>query len=137
MNEAATALIAHMEHEEERALPLADRHIGPEGWAKYVKYLQKTQGIGGAAEFLPWALDGVSAERRKTVLGKLRRPSACSTASSSSAVTAVRRAGPRPEPPWAPAGPRRAPAAAHRRRVSSAQPARVRTRESEHTRTHR
>lgn len=72
--QAADALITHMEHEEDLALPLAQTHLGSEGWNKYVKYLQKTQGLGGAAEFLPWALDGVSPATRSEVLGKLPAP---------------------------------------------------------------
>ncbi|MEV7791180.1 hemerythrin domain-containing protein [Streptomyces sp. NPDC087512] len=72
--EAADALIAHMEHEEDLALPLAQTHLGSAGWNKYVKYLQKTQGLSGAAEFLPWALDGASPATRAEVLGKLPAP---------------------------------------------------------------
>ncbi|WP_234425805.1 hemerythrin domain-containing protein [Streptomyces kebangsaanensis] len=72
--EAAEALIAHMEHEEDFALPLAQTHLGSEGWNRYVKYLQKTQGLSGAAEFLPWALDGAAPATRTDVLGKLPAP---------------------------------------------------------------
>ncbi|MFD3499211.1 hemerythrin domain-containing protein [Streptomyces sp. NPDC058676] len=72
--EAADALVTHMEHEEDLALPLAQTHLGAKGWKHYVKYLQRTQGLSGAAEFLPWALDGVSPATRKEVLGKLPPP---------------------------------------------------------------
>ncbi|MEU6209595.1 hemerythrin domain-containing protein [Streptomyces sp. NPDC089922] len=74
VEEAARALIGHMHHEEDLALPLAQTHLGAAGWSTYVKYLQKTQGLGGAAEFLPWALDGVPPATRKAVLGKLPAP---------------------------------------------------------------
>lgn len=74
VEEAARALIGHMHHEEDLALPLAQTYLGAEGWGKYVKYLQKTQGLAGAAEFLPWALDGVTPATRKAVLGKLPAP---------------------------------------------------------------
>jgi hypothetical protein len=71
---AAAALTAHMEHEEAHALPLVETHLGPEGWKHYVKYLLKTQGLAGAAEFLPWVLDGLSAVSRAKVLGQLPAP---------------------------------------------------------------
>lgn len=33
----ASALAAHMEHEEDYALPLVEQHLGPEGWAAFGK----------------------------------------------------------------------------------------------------
>jgi iron-sulfur cluster repair protein YtfE (RIC family) len=70
----AAALGAHMEHEEDQALPLVERRLGPEGWAGFIKAIRERQGMKGAAEFLPWILDGAPAETSRRVLGGLPAP---------------------------------------------------------------
>lgn len=72
--ELALTLMAHMEHEEEQALPLIETHLGPKGWDVFRDAIRKRQGLKGAAEFLPWLLDGASAELTKRVLAELPAP---------------------------------------------------------------
>jgi hypothetical protein len=69
-----TALAAHMEHEEDQALPLVEERLGPEGWAAFIKAIRKRQGLRGAAEFIPWILDDAPAKTSKRVLGGLPAP---------------------------------------------------------------
>jgi iron-sulfur cluster repair protein YtfE (RIC family) len=68
------ALAAHMEHEEDRALPLVEAHLGPGGWAAFRKAAGKSQGLRGGAELFPWMLDGAPADTAKRVLGLLPPP---------------------------------------------------------------
>jgi hypothetical protein len=70
----AAALGAHMEHEEDQALPLVEERLGPEGWAAFIKAIRERQGLRGAAEFLPWILDDAPAKTSKRVLGGLPVP---------------------------------------------------------------
>lgn len=70
----AAALAAHMEHEEDQALPLVEERLGPEGWTAFIKAIRKRQGLRGAAEFIPWILDGAPAETSKRVLDGLPAP---------------------------------------------------------------
>ena len=67
----ATALAAHMEHEEDQALPLVETFLGPVGWAAFAQEMRRTQGLRGAAEFFPWMLDDAPRAIRKRVLGLL------------------------------------------------------------------
>jgi hypothetical protein len=56
-------LAAHMVHEETDALPLLDRRLGNAGWDAFTKEARRQQGgIKGAAEYLPWVLDGATGE---------------------------------------------------------------------------
>lgn len=70
----AAGLTAHMAHEESAALPLVETYLGVAGWSAFVGHLRSTQGMSGAAEFLPWLLDGASTARRREVLGLLPPP---------------------------------------------------------------
>jgi hypothetical protein len=70
----ANTLTAHMEHEENQALPLVEAHLGPAGWAAFRKATGKVQGLRGGAEFFPWMLDGASADTTKRVLDTLPPP---------------------------------------------------------------
>jgi hypothetical protein len=70
----ARVLAAHMEHEEDRALPLIEAHLGPAGWAAFRKAAGKSQGLRGGAELFPWMLDGAPADTSKRVLGMLPPP---------------------------------------------------------------
>lgn len=70
----AAALTAHMEHEEDQALPLVEAHLGPDGWAAFRKATGKSQGLRGGAEFFPWMLDGAPAGTSRQVLGMLPPP---------------------------------------------------------------
>jgi hypothetical protein len=70
----AGALTAHMEHEEDNALPLVEAHLGPEGWAAFGKAAGTSQGVRGAAELFPWMLDGAPADTTRRLLGMLPPP---------------------------------------------------------------
>jgi hypothetical protein len=70
----AAALAAHMEHEEDQALPLVETFLGPAGWAAFAQEIRKAQGLRGAAEFFPWMLDDAPRAIRKRVLGMLPPP---------------------------------------------------------------
>jgi hypothetical protein len=70
----AESLAAHMQHEEDQALPLVEAHLGPGGWAAFRKATGKSQGLRGGAEFFPWMLDGAPADTSKRVLGMLPPP---------------------------------------------------------------
>lgn len=70
----ATALTAHMENEEDHALPLVETYLGTPGYAAFGTAIRKRQGLSGGAEFLPWLLDGASADATRRVLGTLPAP---------------------------------------------------------------
>jgi hypothetical protein len=70
----ASALAAHMEHEEDHALPLVEQHLGPEGWAAFGRAAGKSGGLRGAAELFPWILDGAPADTSTQLLGMLPPP---------------------------------------------------------------
>jgi hypothetical protein len=70
----AAALAAHMEHEEDQALPLVETFLGPAGWAAFAQEIRKTQGLRRTAEFFPWMLDDTPRAIRKRVLGLLPPP---------------------------------------------------------------
>jgi hemerythrin-like domain-containing protein len=70
----AESLAAHMQHEEDQALPLVEAHLGTGGWAAFRKAVGRSQGLRGGAEFFPWMLDGASADTSKRVLSMLPPP---------------------------------------------------------------
>ena len=74
LNRLATSLSAHMRHEEDEALPLVARRIGQGGWERFGQQIRRTQGIRGAAVYLPWVLDGATEPVRRAVLGQLPPP---------------------------------------------------------------
>ena len=74
VRELATGLARHMRHEENDALPLIDVHLGRAGWAEFGKHIRSTQGVSGAAVYLPWLLEGAPADVSKRVLGVLPPP---------------------------------------------------------------
>ena len=67
-------LAAHMEHEENQALPLIEAHLGPAGWDAFRQELRKSQGLSGGAEFIPWMLDSAPAGTSKQVLSSMPPP---------------------------------------------------------------
>ena len=64
----------HMRHEENAALPLIDAYLGRAGWAEFGRHIRSTQGISGAAVYLPWLLDGAPADLAKRILAVLPPP---------------------------------------------------------------
>jgi hemerythrin-like domain-containing protein len=68
------ALTAHMRHEEDDALPLIAKHLGPGGWKAFGGYFRKTLGLRGGAEFFPWLLDEAPEVTRSHVLRRFPPP---------------------------------------------------------------
>lgn len=67
-------LATHCQHEEELALPLVTELLtGPE-WAAFGAEQRRQLGLGGAASFFPWLLDGADDEVQRTVLAVLPAP---------------------------------------------------------------
>jgi len=70
-----TALLtAHMGHEEDAALPLVEKYLGPSGWAEFGRKIGRSQGPRGAAELFPWLLDDAPADTARRLLGVLPVP---------------------------------------------------------------
>jgi hemerythrin-like domain-containing protein len=67
-------LAEHMRHEENAALPMIEKHLGPPGWKAFTATFRETQGIRGAATYFPWLLEGASAQTQAKVLGVLPPP---------------------------------------------------------------
>jgi iron-sulfur cluster repair protein YtfE (RIC family) len=74
VDELAESLAAHMDHEEDRALPLVETYLGPAGWESYIRSMRRTQGLRGGGEYLSWLLDGAPESTQKQVLGMLPPP---------------------------------------------------------------
>ncbi len=71
----AKGLSQHMIHEEQAALPLLERRTGKAGWETFSKEIRDQQGgLKGAAEYLPWVLDGATDETKAEVLNLLPAP---------------------------------------------------------------
>ncbi len=71
----AQGLSEHMIHEEQAALPLLERRTGTAGWEAFSKAIRDQQGgLKGAAEYLPWVLDGATDETKSQVLKLLPPP---------------------------------------------------------------
>src|SRR5215831_5066353 len=56
------------------ALPLLQRSLSQAEWQGFVTDQRRKSGIRGAAQFLPWLLDGASAEQTQVVLAELPAP---------------------------------------------------------------
>lgn len=68
-------LAGHMIHEEAEALPLLERRLGKDGWDAFGQEIRAQQGgIKGAAEYLPWVLDGAGEQTQTKVLHLLPAP---------------------------------------------------------------
>ncbi|MFD4028780.1 hemerythrin domain-containing protein [Streptomyces sp. NPDC058576] len=67
----ATSLATHMEHEENLALPLVEAHLGPEGWGAYHQHMISTQGLAEVGGYLAWVLDDTPVAQQDKVLGML------------------------------------------------------------------
>lgn len=70
----AQGLDAHMRHEENKALPLIETFLGPDGWAAFGRAIRKTLGLRGGSEYFPWVLDDVPIVMQAKVLGLLPPP---------------------------------------------------------------
>jgi hemerythrin-like domain-containing protein len=74
IRELSALLASHMRHEENAALPLIDAYLGRVGWAEFGKRIRTTQGVSGAAVYLPWLLDGAPTDLAARVLDMLPPP---------------------------------------------------------------
>lgn len=74
LHDLQRALRAHMQHEEDEALPLLERTLGAEGWSAFGAAAHKLGGMSAAATMLPWSLEGASPEASHIVLGLVPPP---------------------------------------------------------------
>lgn len=74
IGELADELGAHMRHEERRALPLLEQHLGRSGWDAFGRWIRKEQGLRAAAEYLPWLLDDAPDPTLTAVMKQLPLP---------------------------------------------------------------
>ncbi|MFD8219849.1 hemerythrin domain-containing protein [Streptomyces sp. NPDC059697] len=70
----ASTLDEHLAHEEESALPLIREVLTPADWGAFTGRIRKTQGVRGAALFVPWIVDGAPPADRARFLGALPPP---------------------------------------------------------------
>ncbi|MFJ8027188.1 hemerythrin domain-containing protein [Streptomyces sp. NPDC096311] len=70
----ASALDDHLAHEEESALPLIREVLTPADWGAFTGRIRKTQGVRGAALFVPWIVDGAPPADRARFLGAFPPP---------------------------------------------------------------
>lgn len=61
IQELAVELACHFLHEEDSALPLIQAVLTPADWKGFRSAMTRAQGIKGAAVFVPWLVDGLSA----------------------------------------------------------------------------
>ncbi|MGW1798539.1 hemerythrin domain-containing protein [Streptomyces sp. NPDC001984] len=64
----------HLGHEEDSALPLMQDVLNDADWAAFTGSIRRTQGLRGAALFVPWIVDGAPPADRATFLGTLPPP---------------------------------------------------------------
>jgi hypothetical protein len=64
----------HLKHEEDSALPLLQDVLTPSDWAGFTGRMRKTQGLRGAALFVPWLVAGAPAVDRTAFLDALPPP---------------------------------------------------------------
>jgi hypothetical protein len=69
-----SGLDGHMRHEEEAALPLIQDVLGPKDWEAFGKAMAREQGLSGAAAYVPWVVDGASAEQREAFFRVMPAP---------------------------------------------------------------
>jgi hypothetical protein len=72
--ELAHGLTAHCEHEEELALPLVQERLTQAEWNAFGNEQRRRLGMGGAASFFPWLLDGAEDDTRRKILGIVPPP---------------------------------------------------------------
>ncbi|WP_406470915.1 hemerythrin domain-containing protein [Streptomyces sp. NBC_01615] len=70
----ASTLDDHLAHEEASALPLIQEVLTPADWGAFTGRIRETQGLRGAAVFVPWIVDGIPPADRAAFLGALPPP---------------------------------------------------------------
>lgn len=74
ITELDSALVGHLAHEENDALPLVPVAITPEQWQQAAKENRDMVGLKGAADFFPWLLDGAPDKDSEAVLKAIPAP---------------------------------------------------------------
>lgn len=64
----------HLKHEEDSALPLMQDVLTAADWGAFTGRIRQTQGLRGAALFVPWIIDGAPPADRDRFLGALPPP---------------------------------------------------------------
>ncbi|MEU9209865.1 hemerythrin domain-containing protein [Streptomyces sp. NPDC048415] len=70
----ASTLDDHLAHEEGSALPLIKEVLTPADWGAFTGRIRETQGMRGAAVFVPWIVDGIPPADRDAFLRALPPP---------------------------------------------------------------
>lgn len=72
---ALTAVLEeHLEHEEDRALPLIQEVMNRADWEEFGRAMARRQGVRGAAVYVPWITDGVTRAEQRRFLAQLPAP---------------------------------------------------------------
>ena len=74
ITELARLLRAHLEHEEQRALPIVEECWSNANWHDYMDIARRRRGPEGGAQFLCWVLDDATVEDERVVLPKVPAP---------------------------------------------------------------
>ena len=74
VGEMASALQWHLKHEEEAALPLIQSVCTLADWHAFAAEMRRRQGVKGAAVYVPWILDGTTADASRQFLAALPPP---------------------------------------------------------------
>ncbi|MEU1200677.1 hemerythrin domain-containing protein [Streptomyces sp. NPDC005813] len=64
----------HLAHEERSALPLVQEVLTPADWSAFTGRIRETQGLRGAALFVPWIVDGAPPADRAAFFGAMPPP---------------------------------------------------------------
>jgi hypothetical protein len=90
LQDLTAALDAHLEHEENSALPLIQSERSTEDWRGFAKSMARAQGVKGAAVCVPWIVDGATVAERKRLFSVLRHDSAHQPAAVGAALPRAR-----------------------------------------------
>jgi iron-sulfur cluster repair protein YtfE (RIC family) len=74
LRELTRALVQHLDHEEASTLPLIGSRLTPADWRAFAAGMRRSQGISGAAVYVPWILDEAPADERRRFLKALPAP---------------------------------------------------------------
>ena len=74
VRDLSAALIQHLTHEEQAALPLIQSVLTPSDWRAFTGQMRRRQGVKGAAVYVPWVLDGTARPRQREFLAQLPGP---------------------------------------------------------------
>ncbi|MDG4862214.1 hemerythrin domain-containing protein [Streptomyces sp. T-3] len=72
--ELAEVLGAHMQHEEDSALPLVQEVLVPADWDAFRGAMARRQGVKGASVYVPWVADALPAGDREQFLNGMPKP---------------------------------------------------------------